>query len=232
MSKASLGLLSGTRTTLRRWATASAARIDYIRMSKRFSWFQELIQRSHAHRAELGVPYHHYVSHVSSPEMALSLPTSAFALTLCHVIRPKRILDLGSGFSSLVFRLYAPNGYRPYVLSVDDDERWLDRTSQFLKAQGAPADGLVTWDEFTEKKEPGFDVILHDLGQMDLRARALPTVLSLTAHKGFVIVDDVHKRPYRVAVYRELANHGQRGYSLYSVTADEFGRYAMLVAGS
>src|SRR3977135_3134813 len=51
--------------------------------------------------------YARYVESVSSPVWALSLETAAVVHALCSLTRPDAVLDLGSGFSSAVFRLYA-----------------------------------------------------------------------------------------------------------------------------
>jgi len=50
-----------------------------------------------------------YIEHISSPEMAMSLELAYFIMNYCIEYKPKRLLDLGSGFSSFVFRLYQNN---------------------------------------------------------------------------------------------------------------------------
>src|SRR5690348_5146340 len=57
-------------------------------------------------RAELEAEHRAYVREVSSPEYTISLGLAAFLLALCRSRRPGRILDLGSGFSSYLFRLH------------------------------------------------------------------------------------------------------------------------------
>jgi len=52
-------------------------------------------------------PYYDlYTSRFNAPWMAASLELSVFTLALCRLLRPARLLDLGSGFSSVVLRLY------------------------------------------------------------------------------------------------------------------------------
>jgi hypothetical protein len=55
-----------------------------------------------------------YVTYVSRPDMAISRELAVFLYSLCESIRPQYILDMGSldmgsGFSSYVFRLYQAN---------------------------------------------------------------------------------------------------------------------------
>ena len=78
-----------------------------------------------------------YVTSVSVPMAALSLETSALATVLCEITRPHRILDLGSGFSSYVFRRYAATASpQAEVWSIDDSPHWLEKTRGFLASKG------------------------------------------------------------------------------------------------
>jgi hypothetical protein len=40
---------------------------------------------------------------------------------------------------------------------------------------------------------PKFDLILHDLGSIELREETLPFVLTLLDERGIIILDDMHK---------------------------------------
>ena len=55
-------------------------------------------------------PHEEFVSRVSSPDMAISLEAAAFLRALCEGLRPRRVLDLGSGFS---FRSFFERASRP-----------------------------------------------------------------------------------------------------------------------
>jgi hypothetical protein len=48
----------------------------------------------------------------------------------------KRLLDLGSGFSSYVLRAYAAGVPGAVGWSVDDDPAWLEKTRAFLVSEG------------------------------------------------------------------------------------------------
>lgn len=91
--------------------------------------FEEL--RDYRSLLATGIPdmkhaYGKYVGEFSTPEMAVSLETSQFLYVLAKAVKARRILDLGSGFSSYVLRLYSIDaGSDTVVYSVDDDKGWL-----------------------------------------------------------------------------------------------------------
>ena len=75
--------------------------------------------------AEVRNEYRRYTTTVSPPNHALSLATAAYMLHLCRAISARRVLDLGSGFSSWVLRHHAETASNPVdVVSVDTDEDW------------------------------------------------------------------------------------------------------------
>jgi predicted O-methyltransferase YrrM len=126
--------------------------------------------------------------------MAVSLRTSQFLYVLAKAIGARRILDLGSGFSSFVLRLYSMNaGKDAVVYSVDDDENWLAKTVEFLRDSQVREDFLMGWQSFLQSAPGSFDLIFHDLGNMVLRAQTLPFVLSQLEAKGVFVLDDMHK---------------------------------------
>jgi len=138
--------------------------------------------------------YGKYVAKFSTPEMAVSLETSQFLYALAKVARARRILDLGSGFSSYVLRLYSMDaGGDIVVYSVDDDKRWLARTREFLRLSRIREDFLLDWQAFQQLTPMRFDLIFHDLGNMALRAQSVPFVTSLLDARGILVLDDMHK---------------------------------------
>ena len=173
--------------------------------------------------------YQDYVSTVSKAAHALSLPTAIFLRVFCRSVKPKSVLDLGSGFSSFVLRTYA-EGERAPVTSVDDNDSWRARTAQFLESRGVAADPLMSWEEFQRAPSARYDLIFHDLGSMGTRRQALPLVLELArASAGVVVLDDLHKTSYHEEVSQLLGQHGYRHYDLRPYTLDDYGRYAWLV---
>jgi predicted O-methyltransferase YrrM len=159
--------------------------------------FEEL--RDYRSLRATGIPdmkhaYGKYVAEFSTPEMAVSLETSQFLYVLAKAAKAKRILDLGSGFSSYVLRLYSVDvGSDTVVYSVDDDRGWLAKTREFLRLSRMREDFLLDWQAFHQFTPLPFDLIFHDLGNMALRAQSVPFVVSLLNPRGILILDDMHK---------------------------------------
>jgi predicted O-methyltransferase YrrM len=159
--------------------------------------------------------------------MAISLELALFLWALLLDRRPERILDLGSGFSSLVFRRYARD-VCPWatVCTVDHDPYWLTRTREFLHGHDLPLDDMSTWESLGVG---GFDLVLHDLGDMSVRAAVLDRVLSLVRPGGVLVLDDLQFPAYRAAVSRAVHHRSLRCWDLRAVTGDAIGRYSWLV---
>lgn len=190
-----------------------------------------LAARAAAGRSLLEPFYRTYVERVSSPVWAISLETAAVLHALCAILRPAAILDLGSGFSSATFRIYSRSaGHGCLIHSVDDDPVWLSRTQEFLESASLSTDGLLAWSQFRATASLRYDLVLHDLGNMSLRADSLDFVLRRATAAGLIVLDDVQKDPYGSLVPRACAAAGLRVFSLRDLTVDPFGRYAYLAA--
>jgi len=214
------------------------ARKDARRLAARVGAPAEYARAAADARRRLAPMHAEYVASVSTKDMAASLEMCVFLRVLSEALAPRRILDLGSGFSSLVFRLYR-DAVRPgspqeaadpiEVISVDDSPEWLAKTGEFLASQGLTNEKLLEWEAFCAADHERFDLVFHDLGRMRRRAETLEKVLSLAAPHGAVILDDVHKKRYRTYARRALRRAGLDYYSLQSFLHDKYGRYAWLV---
>ncbi len=203
---------------------------DMMRLRRKFPQLRNFAELADESREGLQPHYEEYISGISVPQWAISLELSAFLMVLCNISKPKRILDLGSGFSSFVFRSYIlRRSCKPTVWSVDDCPEWLDKTRAFLAAHNLSVENLSTWATFVEQKHDTFDFILHDLGCLELRKQTLSTVLVLAHPSGIVILDDIHKKRYEPYVKQVLRKSSLKYYSLKLYTTDRFGRYSMLV---
>jgi hypothetical protein len=161
--------------------------------------------------------------------MAISLQLSVFATALCFALQPRRILDLGSGFSSVAFRLYSQHVVRsPEVWSVDDSPQWLEKTRRFVSYHGLPIGEFLLWDSLASSRTT-FDLVLHDLGGIELRTSSFERVLSMVNADGHLIVDDAHFWRYQQYVRKLLKSTVFGCYSLRYFTVDRYGRYALLV---
>jgi len=195
--------------------------------------YDAMVQRS---RRDLEPYYHEYVTIVSSPIMAISLELAAFLNVVCMARTPRRLLDLGSGFSSFVLRRYAGQASAAVeVYSVDHAAVWLATTGQYLERHGLDTSGLSTWDEFRSRAHTPFDFILHDLGgpgddHIGYRLSVLPEILDLLAPCGVLVLDDAHTLALGPAARRLLDARNYRYWSLKQFVQDRFGRWALIVA--
>lgn len=113
--------------------------------------------------------------------------------------------------------------------SIDDSKEWLEKTRTFLASHNIPSDNLIIWRSFVEQNYDTFDLILHDLGSMEVRKEMLKEVLTLSHPGGIIVLDDIHKQNYRSYTKRLLNESNLNYYNLKFFTRDKFGRYSMLV---
>jgi predicted O-methyltransferase YrrM len=182
-------------------------------------------------RTELEPAWRTYVTTVSTPVMAASLELAAFILSIARILRPDRILDLGSGFTSYVVRTYAREAGNTTVVTADDNAAWLARTRSFLDLNHLSTDEMWVWSELSASSPPPFQLVVHDLGSMPVRTATLPRVLELAAPHGLVVLDDIShpKSPeYREAAPEICRRAGRRLLFARKLTLDGFGRYAAI----
>lgn len=199
-------------------------------MEKTFPNFKALLNSSCISYEDIRTSYEQYVSRISTDDSAISLELAIFLIVLCNATKPQRILDLGSGFSSFVFRRYQLSADpKPEVWSVDDCPHWLNRTRSFLYEHNLNAHKLLSWDSFQSKTVNNYDLILHDLGTMDLRLETLEEVLGMVCPCGLVILDDFHKPKYKQRLDDMISQFKFEIYNLGAFTMDKYGRYSALL---
>jgi predicted O-methyltransferase YrrM len=172
-----------------------------------------------------------YTREVSAPDMAISLATAAFLRAYCERMRPRRILDLGSGFSSYVFRSFVAARRQGVAYSVDSSSSWLDRTRAFLAEHHLSTEDLIHCADDLDGLPPGaFDLVFHDLGLVKLRSLSLPAAIArVRPDTGVLILDDMHKKAYASSVHQVLRSRPHRYLSLAVYTRDQYGRHCGLV---
>lgn len=174
-------------------------------------------------------PHHdRYVRTVSTPAMAVSLDTAILLHLLCVDARPRRLIDLGSGFSSFVLRRYA-KGSGAAVTSVDDNAAWLERTVAYLAEHQLSTERVLPWDDFVAQPAEPFDLVFYDFSSMPIRRQNLARALDWGAG-GIVVLDDLHKDGYADAT-RMLLDQRPDLVLLPAEghTADRLGRHAGVV---
>lgn len=163
-----------------------------------------------------------YVASVSGLEHAASVATCAYLRHLCGAVKPQRILDLGSGLSSAVFRRWGDDAE---VVTVDTDQDWLDKTGQFLADQGLATDGLFLADA---PIWGSFDLVFVDIANGKRREMWADMAARIVAPGGVIVFDDAQDDSHRVAYEQAAAKHRITLRSIADLTVDAIGRWAML----
>jgi predicted O-methyltransferase YrrM len=177
---------------------------------------------------ELRPQYDRYVTEISNWEWAVAWPTVKALIALCDQLKPHRILDLGSGFSTFVFADWARRrGEEIEIVSVDDSPDWLAKTRAYLDAQGLAAH-VVGIEELTTLSASAFDLVFDDIGRSEDRAKVIEPIQRLAAPGAVVLLDDMNVRGYRREVRDKLTAAKWKLYSIRPYTIDAKGRFAML----
>jgi len=171
--------------------------------------------------------YQHYVTQYSRADMAISFELAKSILNLCHTQLPRKTLDLGSGFSSWVFRKYAKEN-NATGWSVDDDPAWLEKTKKFLSENNLETDHCIVLQDFIQSDETGFDMVLLDLNFVEVRKNYIQLAVERCRKGGLVLFDDVHKADYRDDVLKLCWSLPIRLYDIRDYTLDKFARYTWL----
>ena len=133
--------------------------------------------------------YVDYVKNVSTPVWSISWQLVVYLEKLVRALQPKRVLDLGSGFSSYLLRRFNTE-----VTSVDTDLGWLQKTHDFLQHKQVTTEGLYLLKDFQFIGD--YDLILHDLGRVEIDR--LPLFKEIRQHcNGVAIFDDMHTATYQ-----------------------------------
>lgn len=173
--------------------------------------------------------YTRYIKEVSSFQMAASLECCGFLMAAYDYLKPRNILDLGSGISSFVLRKFKhDNGLYTDIWSVDTDEHWLEKSKNFSASRGLDAENFYLWTDIEHKLKP-FDLIFFDMDKSQNRGKYYDTVFRNCAEEGcVVIVDDYHKEVIRSAVEPMVEKYGFKTRKLKSLT-DKLRRYQMVL---
>ncbi len=204
--------------------------IDSFDRARKTKTFVGLNSKTIEQSKELLRPiYEQYVKEVSRADMAASLELIAFMHATCKANKYTKLLDLGSGLSSFVFRLYAKENPDVIVFSVDDDAAWLEKTKDFLIQNQLSTENVFTLDQFLKSNETGFDCILHDLNFVEVRINYIEHIMRIAKPNGLVILDDIHKPDYLFSALIRLQKIKVKKYDLKPLTFDSYGRFSLAV---
>lgn len=194
--------------------------------SKELKWFTALAVQEFSEPLKRN--YTRYVQEVSRADMAASLQCMVFLENMCRLNSFKKLLDLGSGFSSYVFRDYAKNDASINVWSVDDNPQWIEKTREYLRHHQLSDNNLVLLEEFISAEETDFDLVLLDLNFVEMRKNYIRLAVECCRPGGMIVFDDVHKPEFMFEVLQQSRYLPIKLYDLQDLTFDQFGRYALL----
>lgn len=141
---------------------------------------------------------------IPDPRYPLFEKTLLFLMKMCHNYKPQRILDTGSGLTSILLRKYNPDAL---VVTVDNDDYWKKKTDELFKRFDLTLyrkhlHSLMSNRMF--KQYPGmenFDMLVHDMGNMEVRIHTLPSFIDRTAETCTVLIDN-----FGISPFKELAH--------------------------
>lgn len=158
--------------------------------------------------------YLEYIKTVSSKSYAISLELSYLLLQLMSRLKASRILELGTGWSSYVFR----QG-KAEVWSIDTDTEWMEKTCAFLLKHKCLNGHFCLLEDF--KFENKYDLVLVDIKESE-RLPSFPFLKKCCS--GVIVFDDAHWEDYPERIRKAFRDWTL--VDLKKLTLDSYGRYA------
>lgn len=189
--------------------------------------FRDVKQHYERQKIELMDAYMRYVQEVSRPDMAISLELASLYSAILEEQKSRKILDLGSGFSSLVSRRFGQT-HGASCWSVDDDPAWLQKTINYLQQNNLAQTNCLLLDEFVRSGENEFDMILLDLNFVDVRKNYVRLSVDRCKAGGIILFDDIHKPEYMMEVLKQTSRLPVKLFDVCELTMDRFGRHSLL----
>ncbi len=179
---------------------------------------------------KLNESYVYYKSNISIGNSAASIETAALLDIAARNNKAKRILDLGSGYSSYVLRTYqkeCPDDVE--VWSVDSDKKWLEKTREYLEQNNLDVGNMYHWDDFVKDFNGKFDLVFLDMRPISARVDWVEKLHNNLSDQGLIIVDDVHKDHLMTPILIKYADRFDHLVNIKNITFDNLGRYAMII---
>ena len=189
-----------------------------------------LISQQKKNNSILEKYYDDYITQVSSSNMAISLESASTIFTLVNFLKPKSILDLGSGFTSLLFRLYRKERKEEVmVVSIDNNIHWLNKSSDFLEKYDLRDDNFYLSDEFFSHSRDKFDFIINDYSSGDERDQMTKMIPSFSTENASIIFDDMQHYGHKSNVMKLILFNRYNYMDLKHYTLDSINRYQWLL---
>ena len=148
---------------------------------------------------------------IPDPRYPLFEETLLYLMAICHHYQPKRILETGSGLTSILLRKYNP---KALLITVDDDNHWLEQTDKLFHRfdphlhhqhqRSIINERVFKQYPWNEK----FDMLVHDIGNMSLRLHTLPSFITYTTPQCVTLLDNFGISPYKELAHPFLLSKG------------------------
>jgi len=124
----------------------------------------------------------YYKKHVSDGYV-INWKTTRFLIKLINTMKPQRVLDLGTGWSSYILRFGDAE-----VCSLDTNEKWVEKTRGFLEMHNLDNGYIGLLEDYALPTEPTYDLVLLDTQPGRERHKLFPVVKKCC--KGIIVFDD------------------------------------------
>ncbi len=172
--------------------------------------------------------YEEYLRHVGGYGHPVSYETAEYMYNMCMINKPTKILDMGSGFSSCVFNLYAQEANYPVsVISVDTNDYWASITKEFMYNMGILLPNVLQIEKLNVQ-DGTCEFVFHDIASAELRNTLMPISAIALRVGGIIVWDDMQHPPHYENALKVSEEYGIVCSSLKSITLDKIGRWAMM----
>ncbi len=164
--------------------------------------------------------------HYRRRETSLRLEGCQLLAQLVRSRRPRRVLDLGSGITTLLLRHLATEVDDMAVTTTDTSSRWLEVTRGELVRDALPTSRLYLQAEFEQQAgtQNLFGLVSVDAGDLDFRVALAPELERWCAADGILVLDDFGMRDYARQMTAALEGLGFV-VTPHHDTLDEYGCY-------
>lgn len=152
------------------------------------------------------IEHEFYTTHISNKNMVVSFKAIKVLIRLNTYFKTKNILDLGSGFSTLVF-----NSIHKNATSVEYNDAWAKKTEKYLLEKQVKSNII----DLNSLKKIVRNLLFLNLNYVEERIKVAKDIFN-----------DVHKDYYLSALLEVFDR--KKSYLFKGSTKDEFSRFAMI----
>lgn len=121
---------------------------------------------------------------------SLRMPGMLLLAEIVRARRPARVLDLGSGLTSILLRALIAEVPGMRVTSTDTWARWLACTEKELARDGLNGERCYLHEDFERVEGERFDLISVDIDRTEFRLGLVPRFQGWLAEGGVIVLDD------------------------------------------